>query len=74
MDKYIKLILTVIAVGIIGINVQLFKDDLISSANAEVGGMTAYDLKTDLEKPGKGLPPKSGGGSRRKQTKKKKRR
>ena len=32
------------------------------------------ELKTNLEKEGKGLPPKSGGGSRRKQTKKKKRR
>ena len=49
MDKYTKLILTIIAVGIIGINVQLFKDDLISSANADVAGMSAYDLKTDLD-------------------------
>ena len=49
MDKYTKLILTIIAVGIIGINVQLFKDDLISSATADVAGMSAYDLKTDLD-------------------------
>ena len=35
MDKYTKFILTVIAVGIIGINFQLFGGDIISKANAE---------------------------------------
>ena len=49
MDKYTKLILTIIAVGMSGMNVQLFKDDWISSANADVAGMRAYDLKTDLD-------------------------
>ncbi len=34
MDKYTKFILSVIAVGIIGINVQLFKGEIISSAQA----------------------------------------
>jgi len=34
MDKFTKVILTTIAVGIIGINVQLFGGDLISDANA----------------------------------------
>ena len=34
MDKYIKFILTVIAVGIIGINFHLFKDEIISPAHA----------------------------------------
>ena len=35
MDKYTKFILTMIAVGIIGINFQLFGGDIISKANAE---------------------------------------
>ena len=34
MDKYTKFILTIIAVGIIGINFQLFGGDIISKANA----------------------------------------
>ena len=34
MDKFTKVILTTIAVGIIGINVQLFGGDIISKANA----------------------------------------
>ena len=34
MDKYTKFILTIIAVGIIGINFQLFGGDIISEANA----------------------------------------
>ena len=34
MDKLTKGILTVIAVGIIGINFQLFNGDIISKANA----------------------------------------
>ena len=34
MDKYAKFILTVIAVGIIGINFHLFKDEIISPAYA----------------------------------------
>jgi len=38
MDKYTKFILTMIAVGIIGINFQLFGGDIISSAKASHGG------------------------------------
>ena len=34
MDKFTKGILTIIAVGIIGINFQLFGGDIISKANA----------------------------------------
>ena len=34
MDKYTKFILTMIAVGIIGINYHLFSGDIISKANA----------------------------------------
>ena len=34
MDKYTKFILTMIAVGILGLNYHLFKGDIISSANA----------------------------------------
>ena len=49
MDKYTKFILTIIAVGIIGINVQLFKNDLISAANADVAGMDSYDLSSDYD-------------------------
>ena len=45
MDKYTKLVLTVIAVGLIGINIQLFKDDLITSAHAvESHTHDAYDI------------------------------
>ena len=41
MDKYTKFILTMIAVGIIGINFQLFNGGIISKANA---------MNTDLTK------------------------
>ena len=41
MDKYMKFIFTIIAVGIIGINFQLFKGDIITKANA---------MNTDLTK------------------------
>ena len=34
MDKYTKFILTTIALCLIGINFQLFKDDIISTAHA----------------------------------------
>jgi hypothetical protein len=34
MDKYMKFVLTIIAVGIIGINFQLFSGDIISKAEA----------------------------------------
>ena len=34
MDNYMKFVLTIIAVGIIGINFQLFSGDIISKANA----------------------------------------
>ena len=34
MDKYTKFILTMIAVGIIGINYHLFSGDIISKAEA----------------------------------------
>ena len=30
-------------------NVQLFKDDIITSANAEVAGMDYFDLKFDWD-------------------------
>ena len=38
MDKYMKFVLTIIAVGIIGINFQLLGGDIISKANASHGG------------------------------------
>ena len=34
MDKYTKFVLTVIAVGIIGLNYYFFKDEIISQAHA----------------------------------------
>ena len=34
MDKYTKFILTMIAVGIIGLNYHLFKNEIITNANA----------------------------------------
>ena len=49
MDKYTKFILTLIAVGIFSINVQLFKDDIITSANAAVAGMSWFELKRDFD-------------------------
>tara|TARA_Y100001970_G_C13487994_1_gene487575 strand:+ start:144 stop:425 length:282 start_codon:yes stop_codon:yes gene_type:complete len=45
MDKYTKFILTIIAVGIIGINFHLFKDEMISTAHAiESHSHEAYDI------------------------------
>ena len=49
MDKYTKFILTIIAIGIIGVNVQLFKNDIISNANADVAGMDWVDLSNDYD-------------------------
>ncbi|MDC0944228.1 hypothetical protein OAR82_00080 [Candidatus Pelagibacter sp.] len=49
MDKYTKFILTVIAVGILSLNIQLFKDDIITNANAEVAGMDYWDLRSDYD-------------------------
>tara|TARA_B100001027_G_scaffold108077_1_gene74471 strand:+ start:374 stop:595 length:222 start_codon:yes stop_codon:yes gene_type:complete len=49
MDRYKKFILTIIAVGIIGINIQLFKKDIVSNANAEVAGMNFFELRMDFD-------------------------
>jgi hypothetical protein len=53
MDKYTKLVLTVIAAGLIAINIQLFKDDLITNAHAveshNHGAYEIYDLKSVIE-------------------------
>ena len=37
MDKYTKFILTMIAVGILGLNYHLFKGEIISEAKAATG-------------------------------------
>ena len=37
MDKYTKFLLTIIAVGILGLNYHMFKGDIISNANASSG-------------------------------------
>ena len=34
IDRYTKVVLTIIAVGIIGINIHLFKDGFVRDANA----------------------------------------
>ena len=34
MDKYTKFILTVIAIGVLGLNFHLFKSEMISPVNA----------------------------------------
>ena len=36
MDKYTKFILTIIAVGVLGLNYHLIKDDIFSPAHAVV--------------------------------------
>ena len=52
MDKTLKATLFIIAISLIGINIQLFIDkeiNLINEAKAEVAGMSAYDLRTDYD-------------------------
>ena len=49
MDKYTKFILTIIAAGIISLNVQLFNEDIITSANAEIDGKNAQALTRDKD-------------------------
>ena len=49
MDKYTKFILTIIAVGVIGLNIHFFKDGLISNAKAEVSGMNYSELINDYD-------------------------
>ena len=45
MDKYTKFILTVIAVGVIGLNIHFFKDEIISPAHAvESHTHDAYEI------------------------------
>ena len=45
VDKYTKFILTIIAVGIIGINFHFFKDEIISTAHAvEPHNHSAYEI------------------------------
>ena len=58
MDKYTKCILTIIAVGIIGINFQMFGDNIISPAYAnspvqkvqicDSSGEKCVSLSTDM--------------------------
>ena len=42
MDKYTKFILTMIAVGIIGLNYHLFSGDIISKVEASHTGSRTY--------------------------------
>ena len=46
MDKYTKLILTIIAVGVIGLNYNLvFKDSIISKAQAEDTSLRIIEIE-----------------------------
>ena len=50
MDKFSKAIFLIIAVSLIGINIQLLNDskiNLISESKAEVAGMDHIELKAD---------------------------
>ena len=47
-DKYTKLMLTIIAVGIIGINIHIFKGSVIEDAYAEVQ-RSEEDIKKIIE-------------------------
>jgi hypothetical protein len=44
MDKYTKFILTMIAVGILGLNYHLFKGEIITSAFADVDENKVYKI------------------------------
>ena len=48
MDKYTKFILTMIAVGIIGINFQLFGGDIISKAEANHYNPNSWNTKNHI--------------------------
>ena len=52
MDKYTKFILTVIAVGIIGLNIHFLKDEIISPAHAvefhQHNAHEVYDLESEV--------------------------
>ena len=37
IDRYTKVVLTIIAVGIIGLNIHFFKDDFVKEAHAGFG-------------------------------------
>ena len=54
MDKYTKFILTVIAVGILGLNIHFFKDEIISPAHAvefhKHKAFEVYDLEGAVKK------------------------
>ena len=54
MDKYTKFILTLIAVGILGLNVHLFKDEIISPTHAATSHYhyiyELWDFKSQVKK------------------------
>ena len=47
MDKYTKFILTVIAVGVIGLNIHFFKDVVITPAYAGTYEASIYKVVKD---------------------------
>ena len=42
IDRYTKVVLTIIAVGVIGLNVHFFKDGFVKEAHAEVESHRHY--------------------------------
>ncbi len=49
MDRYTKFVLSIIAIGVIGINIYLFSNKIITNANASVAGMNASQLVNDRD-------------------------
>ena len=53
MDKYTKFILTVIAVGVLSLNIHFFKDEIISPAHAVENhnhyGWEIWDLRSEVK-------------------------
>ena len=54
MDRYTKLVLTIIAVGLIGVNIQLFKNEIVTEANAGIPPilelMNSYDFQFEVRR------------------------
>jgi len=49
IDRYTKVVLTIIAVGIIGLNVHFFKDDFVKEAHAMVVGSHKHNYHQIFE-------------------------
>ena len=49
IDRYTKVLLTIIAVGVIGLNIHFFKDDFVKEAHAMVVGSHYHNYDQILE-------------------------